>query len=354
MAADPQDNPQDNPADPGAADQGVGVVLDLVGAVWRFGALNAIIELGCADHLRDGPLTTTELAARCAADELSLGRVLRTVASTGLIATVAPDTYALTAVGTVLVDGDWARLFVQFCAEPACWYALGALPQTVRTGRSAFEERFGPMYDYLAAHPQVGRMFGEFMVNRSRPLAARVAQIRDFSRAATVVDVGGGDGAFLAAILRAHPGVRGVLLERTRSLPAAREFLDAQGLAGRYELVDGDFFAAVPAGGDVYLLANVLHNWGDEEALRILRNVRSAMAADGQLLLVDALVPDDDRPYFPKDLDVRLLRLFGAGRERSESEYLGLLDTAGFRAARAGELAFELSLIEAAPCPPPP
>jgi hypothetical protein len=99
--------------------------------------------------------------------------------------------------------------------------------------------------------------------------------------------------------------------------------------------------------------ANVLHNWGDEEALRILRNVRSAMAADGRLLLVDALIPDDDRPHFAKDLDARLLSMFGAGRERSESEYFGLLDAAGFRATRSGELAFELSLIEAAPRPPP-
>lgn len=336
---------------PGEGHPGADIVLGLVSGVWRFSALHAMIELGCADQLRDGPLTTAELAARCGAHEPSLARVLRTVASTGLIATVAPRTYALTDAGTVLVDSDWARLFVRFGGEPACWYAQGALAQTVRTGRSAFEARFGPLYDYLAAQPETGRTFGEFMTSRSRPLAARVAQLHDFSEAVTVVDVGGGNGTFLAAILRAHPRLRGVLLERTRSLPAAREFLDAQGLAGRYQLIDGDFFVAVPAGADVYLLANVLHNWADEDALRILLNIRSAIKAGGRLLLVDGLIPDDDRPHFAKDLDARMLSIFGAGGERGESEYFGLLDAAGFRAVRSGELPFELSLIEAAPYP---
>lgn len=340
--------PEPVPADPQAA----APVWEIIRGLWRFTALHAMTELGCADELRDGPLSTAELARRCGADPAALERVLRTLAGAGLLVSPAPGRYALTPAGATLRrDAPASTRPAVLCnGEAGSWYAMGALTDTVRTGRSAFMARYGSLYEYLSARPALGRLFDEFMRARSLPLAAGVAEGYDFSRVGTVVDVGGGQGTFLAAILRAHPHVRAVLYELPHVLPGARDRLAAAGVADRCELVAGDFFAAVPAGADVYLLANIIHNWDDERALRILENVRAALPEHGRVLFVDMVLPDDDRAHMGKDLDMRMLALFGPGRERTESEYLGLLARVGLHGRRLAELsALQLSLIEAVP-----
>lgn len=345
-----EEGPPADPEPPGEApgpDDGAAIVWDLARGVFRFAALNAFIQLGCPDQLAGGPLTVGELAERCDAHAPSLARVLRSVASSGLIRTVAPGTYELTEAGAVLGTTDSPRYLIPFCAEEACWQALGALPETVRTGRSPMVEQYGSLYGYLAGQPVSARLFSDFMVARSRPLASRVARRCDFSGARTVVDVGGGNGAFLAAILGANQHLRGTLFDLENVLPAARDFLAAQGVADRCEFVEGDFFQSVPTGADVYLVANILHNWQDDDAHRVLRAVRAAMPDQARVLLVDAILPDGDRPHFGKDMDVRMLSLFGQGRERGRAEYLALLSGAGFRVDRATELLFGISLIEA-------
>jgi hypothetical protein len=277
--------------------------------------------------------------------------VLRALAALGLVSQTAPGTYALTDSGATLRSDapNSMRPGVLANAEKGSWFAMGVMPQTVRTGRSAFVDEYGPHYEYLAANPEAGRVFNEFMRLRSQPLAQGVASRYDFSPVETIVDVGGGKGTFLTAVLSAHPHLRGVLFERDSVIPEARENVETQGLADRCEFVAGDFFASVPAGADLYLLASVIHNWDDEDALRILSTVRAALPAHGRVLLVDATLPDDDRPHMGKDLDVRMLALFGGGRERSESEYFALLAKVGLRARIATELPLGLSLIEAVP-----
>jgi hypothetical protein len=342
---------QHNPSAPAAASgSGAEIVLGAIRGVWRFAALHAMATLGCADELRAGPLTAAELAERCGAHAPSLARVLRAVATMGLVETVGPETYALTEAGTALCDpGSLLRLAIPFCAEEACWYALGALPETVRTGRSAFAERHGSLYEYLAGKPESSRLFDDFMVARSRPLAAGVARHHDFSDVKTVVDVGGGNGTFLAAILRAHPHLHGILLDLDHVLPGARELLEAEGVGGRCQLVAGDYFKELPRGADVYVLASVIHNWDDEDALRLLRVVRDAVPDDGRVLVVDAVLPDDDRSHYGKDLDIRILSLFGGGKERTKAEFSGLLTDAGLAVGRVTELGMGLSLVEAVP-----
>ncbi len=336
---------------PETAADGAAVLWDHLRGLWRFAALHAMIDLGCADHLAGGPLTVAELAGRCGAQASALERVLRAVAQTGLVKTAAPGTYALTEAGTVLRTGATPaapRLAVRQNGSPDMWHVLGALPATARTGRWAFADRYETYYDYLAGHPEAKRVFHEFMVARSGPLAARVAQAHDFSGAQTVVDVGGGSGTFIAAVLRANPHLRGTLLDLEQTLPEARGFLASQGVADRCEFVAGDFFTSVPSGADVYLLANVVHNWADDDALRILRSVRTSLKEQSTLLLVDILIPGDDLPHIGKDLDIRMLSQFG-GLERDESAYFGLLSSAGLRVSRTAELMLGLHLIAALP-----
>ena len=233
-------------------------------------------------------------------------------------------------------------------SDPGVWTALGGVGETLRTGQSPFVQRYGGTYGYLSSRPESAAAFDKFMTSRSVDLAARLAETDVFPATGTVVDVGGGRGTFLAAILSAHPGLHGILLDLERVVASAQEYLSANGVASRSEVVVGDFFKAVPPGADVYLLAHVIHNWDDEGVGNILRAVRAAIPENGRLLIVETPLPDDDRPHIMKDLDMRILTIENGGRERLMSEYSALLDDAGFRLEEDGGLVAQ-RLIVASP-----
>src|SRR5262249_26602911 len=162
-------------------------------------------------------------------------------------------------------------------------------------------------YEYLAAHPDVAALFDEYMALRAAPFAGAVASCYDFSELRRVVDVGGGKGHILASVLRAFPHLEGELFDLERVLPLARTEVEAAGLAERCACTVGDFFTAVPRGADAYLLANVIHNWNDDDATTILRNVHDAMSPGGRVLIVEIVLPDGDVPHVGKDADMRML-----------------------------------------------
>ncbi|WP_327585493.1 methyltransferase [Nonomuraea sp. NBC_00507] len=323
-------------------------VWEAIYALSRFAALAAVAELGCADHLVDGPRGVDELADLCGADAPSLRRALREVASMGIVHST-PDGYELTEHGMTLRSGAPGSLrpVVRVIAQEGLWYAIGALTRTVRTGRSAFAERYGSFYDYLDRDPALRTLFDEYMIARTRPCIGTMAQSYDFSRFHTLVDVGGGRGHLLAAVLAGHPRLKGVLLDLDHVVPGAAHALGERGVADRCRLVAGDFFEGVPPGADAYLLANVLHNWSDEDAVRILRNVRSAMSPGGTLFVLEMVLPDDDAPHPGKDMDIRMLALFDGGMERTRQEYTTLLRAVGFRFAEIIPLPGSFDLIVA-------
>jgi hypothetical protein len=309
---------------------------DMHRAVLRYGAIRALVVIGVPEQLRDGPLDVTDLASRCGGHAPALDRLLRTTASTGLMRTVAPGTYGLTEEGRALLDGPELRR-LRWTGGAAQWNAIGELTETARTGKSPFTARHGSVYDYLATRPAESAVFDALMVGLYDDVAARVAAVDAFPGTGTVVDVGGGRGTFLAPILRARPGLRGALLELKRSVDEARAYLAGQGVAERVEVVTGDFFAAVPPGAEVYLLAHVLHNWSDSESVQILRVIRRAMAEGSRLLVSEIVLPGDDRPHFGKELDIRMLAMF-EGKERTEAQFAALLASTGFRLDRVADL----------------
>jgi hypothetical protein len=332
--------------DPRAAD-GDAMLNEMQRTVLRYAAIMALVSVGCPEELRDGPLAATELAERCGAHAPTLDRLLRATAPTGLLRTVSPGTYALTEAGQALLDGT-ELMRLRFSADPEIWMSIGELTEVVRTGEAPFMRRHGSTYDYLSSRPAASAAFDKLMVGNHVRIAPRLAQTSAVPATGTVVDVGGGQGAFLAAILRAHPGLRGILLDLERTVDGAREYLKANGVDDRCEVVAGDFFVAVPPGGDAYLLAAVLHNWGDGKATEILRTVRAAMPAHGRLLLVGAVLPEDDRPHPGKDLDIRMLTRHD-GKERTYREYSGLLAESGFLAGPVTDLGPGTSLLTATP-----
>ena len=226
--------------------------------------------------------------------------------------------------------------------------AWGELLHSVRTGEMAFDHQFGTGYfAYLAQHPEADRVFNEAMTGWTHQLVGAVVDTYDFSPFKTTVDVGGGYGTLLAAILRRNPGARGILFDQPHVVASAEEHLATSGVAARCTAVGGDFFAAVPA-GDAYALAQILHDWDDERCVVIFEQCRRAMSDHGKLLVVELVLPRGDEAFFGKWLDLHMLVLLG-GRERTAAEYDALFRAAGFELARVVPTPPGPSVVEAVP-----
>jgi hypothetical protein len=230
--------------------------------------------------------------------------------------------------------------------------AAGGLLDSVLEGGTPFERIYEqPFFDHLDGHAEHQAAFEASMAGRAEREAAAVVAAYDFGRGHTVVDVGGGSGVLLAAILTDRHDVRGVLVDRAASIEAARAHLESAALADRADCVTGDFFTAVPRGGDIYVLSRILHDWDDHDAGRILATCRDAMEPGSRLVIVDAVLPEraDECPAAVR-LDLNMLLLFGS-RERTEDEFRSLLTGSGFALERvlATALPARLSVIEATP-----
>ena len=270
---------------------------------------------------------------------------------------VGPRRFALTPVGAGLRTGvpGSLRPAVLLLLDESHWRPWGHLLHTVRTGETTFHHAHGAgLFDYLAGHPEVATVFNAAMTGNSPAHARLVAATYDFSEMSVVVDVGGGRGRLLATILERYPRLRGILFDQPHVVEDARETLDAAGVVDRCELVGGSFFDAVPAGGDVYILRNIIHDWEDDQAVAILTSCRRAMAAGARLLLVERYLATDPHEAFPvMQSDLEMLVIVG-GLERTTDEYATLLGRSGLRLIQAISLgnvpeAMEHQVIEAQP-----
>ena len=325
-------------------------LLQMMTGYWVSQALHVAAKLGIADLLADGPVDCEDLAAATDTHAPSLQRVLRALASVGVFTEVSPGSFALTPLAELLrteTPGSMRALAIMYAEEQ--YRAWGELLHSVRTGEMAFDHQFGLGYfEYLAQHPEADRVFNEAMTGWTHQLVRAVVDAYDFSPFKTIVDVGGGYGALLAAILRSNPGTRGVLFEQPHVVASAEEQLVAAGVADRCTFVSGDFFAAVPTGGDAYVLSQILHDWDDERCVAILGQCRRAMPDHGKLLVVELVLPEGDEPFLGKWLDLHMLVLLGS-RERTAAEYDTLFRAAGFKLARVVPTPPGPSVVEAVP-----
>lgn len=284
-------------------------------------------KLGVADVLADGPRAGAEVAAAVGADADRLTRILRGLVVEGVLAQDGDGRFALTAIGERLRDGAPGSLRGQVIVRgEAYWQAAAGLLRTATDGGTAFAHAHGEhFFDHLARHPEREAAFQAAMAGRAEREAADVVAAYDFSGLRRLVDVGGGSGVLLQAILEATPDLRGVLLDRHEAVQRAAGRLAAAGLTERVECRVGDFFASVPTGGDAYLLSRVIHDWDDADACDILTRCREVMTPEARLVLVEAIVPElaQDGPEAIR-MDLHMLMLLGA-RERTEAEYRRLL-----------------------------
>ena len=295
-------------------------------------ALYCVAELGVVDEMPTGePFSVDELAARVGADADALHRVMRALAAEGLFVETAPHAYATTELGELLRDGPGTMRYFALLHGSQSMPQFVDMLETVRTGVPVPIRRDGrTRWEQLADDPEQAEVFNRAMRGRAERLHLALQAV-DWSDARTVVDVGAGMGGVLLPHLMREPHLCGVLFDLPFAEADARGAIADTGLADRCDFVGGDFFQAVPGGGDIYLLSNVLHDWADDEAHRILSTTRAAMGEDARLWLLvleDVVAPGDDRQPV-KILDLQMLVALG-GRERTEHEFRSLFEAAGF------------------------
>jgi hypothetical protein len=329
------------------------VILEMWSGYVVSRALYVVAELAIADHLVDRPKTAAEVAAATGANEDALHRLLHMLTSRGVFAEEESSRFGLTPLSECLRSGtvgsvrDAIRMYGEMH-----WRAVGNLLHSVMTGEPAFDEVAGsPVWEYLASHPDDGERFARGMANVSSLENQVIARAYDFSPFRVVIDLGGGRGGFIAEVLRANPGLRGVLYDEPHVVSRPTD-LQESGVANRCQIVPGNFFESVPAGCDVYMLKRVLDGWDDDHALRILRLCREAIPSHGRLLSIHALLPQT-APYSRKDVailttDMGML-VGGRGRERTESQFRDLYLESGFSLNRVIPTRSLLSIVEGVP-----
>ena len=320
------------------------VLRSMTGA-WTTQAIAVAAELSLADHLARNPgASSGRLAELVSADPDCLDRLLRYLGSLGFVTTTG-GTIQLTDLGHLLrTDVDHSLHALARIYGGPFYQSFGALLHTVRTGQQGFEHVFGDNhFDYFAQRPELA--FDQAMA-ASSAMFDFLAEIVDFSAARVVADVAGGNGELLGRILRSAPHLRGVLLERAHVIEAARVKLARLGCADRCEFIPGDFNTAVPSGADIYLLSRVLHDYDDEQALRILRNCAAVVPEAGELFVIERLLPEDDSPSLAAAWDIHMMCNVG-GRERTAHHYRDLLHSAGFEVSRQHRLPLDAALLRA-------
>jgi hypothetical protein len=312
-------------------------------------ALHVAAVLGIADELAGGPRSANELAEATSADPDALYRLLRALASIGVLEEQNERRFALTELGDGLrtdAPGSIAG-WASFMGRPVFWETWGSLLHSIRTGENAFRHIHGEsVWEFRATRPEESAVFDRAMGTQTRVVTGAVLDAYDFGRFGTVVDVGGGNGSLLASLLERYPDMQGVLVDQPHVVANAAEVLGPS--RARCTVVAGDFFESVPEGGDAYVLKWIIHDWEDAESIAILRNCRAAMHPDAALLVIERdLGPPNEAPE-AKFSDLNMLVNPG-GRERTVGEYAELLAQAGLELTGSTPTASGMSVFEARP-----
>jgi hypothetical protein len=313
--------------------------------------VSAAAKVGIADQLSSGARSAAELAGPMGLHAPALHRFMRTLSGFGILTEREEGRFALTALGEALktdAPGSARATLLSFSSE-SFTRAWEKMVYSLETGKSGFTENSGmPLFDYLATHPDEAALFSQAMVGLNSAEAPAVAEGYDFSGFDTIVDVGGATGNMLGAILSRHAGPRGILFDRPHVVRDAPALLEARGVVGRVAIESGDFFEAVPAGADAYLLSHIIHDWTDDQCATILGHCRKSIRPGGRLLIVEMVLPARDTPHLGKIYDMVML-VFPGGQERTELEYASLLERSGFRLNRVVPTASPVSVVEAVP-----
>jgi ubiquinone/menaquinone biosynthesis C-methylase UbiE len=327
------------------------VMMQMLAAAWVTKALAAAARLGIADALASGPKTVDELARTVQAHPGATKRLMRALAGLGVFAPKEGGRYGLTEMGELLREDHPRTLKHMFIGETDTVHLRSweKMLDAVRTGLPRPEPVFGvPAFEYYSQHKDEGEQFGRAMENISRFVAKAVLEAYDFGGIRTLADIGGGNGSMALAVLARYPQLRGIVYDLPYIEAQANDRIHQAGVEDRCRFEPGDFFERAPKGADAHLLKFILHDWNDEDSVRLLKRCRETIDPKGLLLVLEVLVPAENRPDFSHLMDLNMLVMTG-GMERTEAEYASLFERGGFRLHRVVPTASPFSLIEAKP-----
>lgn len=330
-----------------------GHVLQLATGYIASTAIYIVARLGIADLLKDGPRPASWLATATHTHPDRLYRVLRALAGVGVFTECTPGTFALTPAADTLrsdVPGS-VRDLALWMADPFHFRIYAEMMHTVQTGETTFDHIYGKSaFEYFPDDPAESEIFNAAMTSLSAVMIPAVLEAYDFSGIGKLMDVAGGHGAFLRALLNKYPAMRGVLIDMDHVIEGARQLAENQTLAHRCEFLSADFFAEVPTGADAIIMKHIIHDWDDDKAVRILRNCLMALSGrqGARVLVVDMVVPPGDEPHFSKFLDLEMMAV-PSGRERSQKEFERLFTAAGLRLTRIVPTKSPVSVVEGMP-----
>ena len=301
---------------------------------WTPLLLRMAVASGVVEAFGREERSSDDVAVETGTDPGALARVLRTLASRGVFEDAGDGRYRLTSTGRRFLPDEPGTIAGIANFKPWELHAWAEAEHTLRTGEPSFPSFFELGYwDWLETHPNEAARFNDDMRRRTTGLLAAALPLFDWPHDGTIVDVGGGNGLLLERLLEREPDLRGIVFDLPHVAAEADAVMRTAGLAGRVQVVGGNFFEAVPAGHDVYILASVLHDWDDDAAVSILRRLREAMQPSARLVLFEAVVKPGAEPDYAKLIDLHMLVLFGA-RERTRDEWERLLDRSGFSLER--------------------
>jgi ubiquinone/menaquinone biosynthesis C-methylase UbiE len=314
-------------------------LMRLLGGKWITAAISAAARLGVADALAEKSRNVQELADELSCDSEALYRLIRVLIGEELIVEETDGSLHLTEFGRSLRSDELGSI-AEYVGAEFLWNPWSHLSEAVRTGESVFEQMNGkPLFDWLDENPESAELYHRGVDAYSKKQAKALMDAADFSEVGSVVDVGGGRGTLLLEIMNRHPNIHGVLQDLPSTVDAAEARFEANDLMERTTFEGADFFEEIPRGHDVYVLKHILHNWSEEDALKLLRNVREAMRSDSLLYVVDSFILPGNRKDAARMMDLEMLVLFGRAGERTKPQFRKLFHDSGFRLTRTSDLA---------------
>jgi len=305
------------------------VLWEMVHQMWVAAGISVAVQLGIADLLKQGPMDIAGLARETGTHEDSLYRLMRMLATQGLFKESGERLFASTRLSKPLQE-DQIRYLLMTHLRAGQFEVFGDLMQSVKTGKNVRGRDSGRgLFDQIEGDVERNERFTRAMTSASRMLAGALVAAFPFKRYEKIIDVGGGQGFLLAAILDRNPGIRGTVFDLPGAISKAERIIGEFSLEERMDAVAGDFFDKVPEGGDLYLMKSILHDWSDEDALKILTRVREAMPDSSRLLVIEPVIGKNNRPEFGKMTDILMMAAVG-GKERTRNEWEALLTDAGF------------------------
>ena len=310
-------------------------LIELLRTAWIPQAISVAAELKIADVLKEGAKCCKDIAEEIGAHEDSLYRLLRGLATLGCFKEVEHRVFENSPMSVLLMDVEGSsREAALSVGYEYHWTAFGHMARSITTGVTAFESAFGlSMFDYFQQNPKLNDNFNKVMLTLNDIIVPSLIEGYDFNQFATLADIGGGYGSVSIPILKAYPHLHGILFDQPHVVEGAAQYIEEAGVGERIETVGGSFFEEIPSGADCYLLKYIVHDWNDEKALEILKNVRAAMKEDSKVLLVEHVISDANIPSGATFLDMTMMVMYG-GRERSKIEFENLLSKAGLRLNR--------------------